>query len=79
MGHFSKYLTQDSKRVHMIRPFNDETLITSFETPDKKVVTIVQNQQETPFAFNLIDQDNSQFHAQIDVPPRSIRTLIYQK
>lgn len=78
-GHFTKYILQDSQRIRIIKDDTTKNLlITSFQTPENKIVTVVQNKAEQVVSFNLVDSvvgDN--YYVQVDMPPRSIRTLIY--
>ncbi|KAF0984845.1 hypothetical protein FDP41_000744 [Naegleria fowleri] len=86
-GHFSKFITQGSRRIHFEQLISDgkqkldkALLLTSFKTPDNKIVTVVQNKEEYHLNFYLVDTDvyGEEYYAFIEVPPRAIKTLIYK-
>lgn len=77
MGHFSKYLTEGSVRIAHENTL-DTLLVTSFITPENKMVVIVMNQEQTSQIFKLIDMSiGIDYAAEMVIPPHSIRTLIY--
>jgi len=78
MGHFSKYLVQDSARVLLDQSEAKDLLITAFVTPQNKMVVVVMNNGDLPRTFNLKDLSmGTDYYLPVTLLAHSIRTLIY--
>ncbi|XFA98976.1 glycoside hydrolase family 30 beta sandwich domain-containing protein [Candidatus Izemoplasma sp. B36] len=72
IGHFSKYVKPNSKRIFSNLE-SDELKHVSFLTPENEVVTIILNQTENKYNVKINIADKSKI---IEVSPRSISTII---
>ncbi len=73
IGHFSKFISPGDKRISTATSFS-KLLSTSFMSSDGKITTVVMNKSDQEVKYKLYI-DN--FMAIVEMPARSIQTLIY--
>ncbi|KAG2389544.1 hypothetical protein C9374_014104 [Naegleria lovaniensis] len=77
MGHFSKFILQDSRRISLVQSSND-LLVTSFLTPENNIVIVTMNNKDTALKLQLLDLNvGLDYYVDVELPPHSIRTMIY--
>ncbi|MCE0482619.1 MAG: hypothetical protein LV479_00085 [Methylacidiphilales bacterium] len=72
IGHFSRFVRPGAVRI-MAAPTADELECTAFAAPDGKIIVVILNRTETRHRVELRLGSES---ARIDVPQRSIQTLV---
>ncbi len=73
IGHFSKFIAPGDKRISTASSFS-KLLSTSFIKPDGKITTVVMNKSDQAVKYSLYIDD---YMAVVNMPARSIQTLIY--
>ncbi|TMW53582.1 hypothetical protein DOY81_001346 [Sarcophaga bullata] len=76
MGHFSKFIAENSKRIELKISAVQNTLdAVGFKRPDNKIVLIIFNSAAISQDIELNDSEQGTFN--INIPARSIHTIIY--
>lgn len=77
MGHFSKFLSPNSTRIHFeIESNNVQTIdVTTFLRPDGSLVMIILNQNKQTIPIQVYDQERGNF--QLSIASESIVTLLW--
>lgn len=73
IGHFSKFIRPDAKRVST-SVSRSALLSTSFLNTDGKMATVVMNQTDNKITYNLIIGEEKTV---IEIPAHAIQTLVY--
>ncbi|MGQ1788247.1 MULTISPECIES: glycoside hydrolase family 30 protein [unclassified Saccharicrinis] len=73
IGHFSKFVHPGDKRISTATSFS-RLLSTSFMKPDGKITTVVMNKSDEAVKYTLYIDG---YMAVVEMPARSIQTLIY--
>ncbi|MDI1256541.1 MAG: glycoside hydrolase family 30 protein [Flavobacterium sp.] len=73
IGHFSKFIRPDAKRVSTVVS-RSQLLSTSFLNTDGKMVTVVMNQSGQKITYNLMVSNQKTV---VTIPAHAIQTLVY--
>lgn len=73
IGHFSKFVHPGDKRISTATSYSS-LLSTSFVNSEEKIATIVMNKADEDVKYTLYIDG---YQAEVDIPARSIQTLIY--
>jgi glucosylceramidase len=74
IGHFSKFIQVNAKRISSVAS-RSQLLTTSFQNPDKSIVTVVMNTSDAAVSYNLYLNNQA---ATVSIPARAIQSLVYK-
>ncbi|WP_317130455.1 glycoside hydrolase family 30 protein [Robertkochia marina] len=74
IGHFSKFVNKGAKVIASATS-RSSLLSTSFKNPGNTIITVVLNQNDKPVEYYLNTGTSA---APVNIPPRSIQTLVYK-
>ncbi|KAI6237853.1 Glucosylceramidase [Aphelenchoides besseyi] len=78
LGHFSTFIRPDSVRIQIKVDIENDTLeAVAFSTPSEQLVVVAHNRDEHKTVELAVGVDGTNKFAKVELPPKSIRTVIW--